>query len=144
MKNLSILACLVVLFSGCATTSPDKTALATMSLRVATSTGATLSLSKNPTYVPAAVALVAGLDEVLKGSLPITADSISAFIGQITVKHGMKPEESALLVNLARTVYDAYIKAYNPKIVLTSDPQAQLYIRAFRDGLADAIATLPK
>lgn len=144
MKKLSLVLLAALSFAGCQTApATDKTAAAVASLQVATSVGATLSLSKNPKYLPAARLLVAGLDQALAGSIPINADVIANFVGLVGTKTGLKPEEVALFASLANTVYEAYLSAYQPKIVLSSDPNAQRYIKAFRDGLATAIASTP-
>lgn len=142
MKKLSLVLLAALSFAGCQTApATDKTAAAVASLQVATSVGATLSLAKNPKYLPAARLLVAGLDQALAGS--INADVIANFVGLVGTKTGLKPEEVALFASLANTVYEAYLSAYQPKIVLSSDPNAQRYIKAFRDGLATAIASTP-
>jgi hypothetical protein len=130
--------------SGCQTsTQADKTAVAVVALQVATTTGAMMALKNNPKYVPAARAIISGLDKTLAGEVPITSELISTFIGQIGEKYGLKPDETAVFVTLATTVYEAYLAQYQPKIVLSSDPNAQKYIKAFRDGLAVSVAGFP-
>lgn len=142
-RSLLIFFVALLGLGGCATApnaaSPEQGAAA---LRIVTSTGATLALYRNPLYLPAATAISAGIDTALSGQAVLTPEVIAKFVRDICAKQNMPPIDVAVFVNLATSVYQAYFATYHPKLVLISDPTVQLYVRAFKDGLNDAVAAV--
>lgn len=132
------------LFSGCATGSGGGMSAqqGAAALRVAVSTGATLSLAKNPRYIPLAQALAAGIDGALEEASEITPAAIARYVRAVCAKHDCPPADTAVFVNLAQAVFTAYVTAYRPQVVRATDPVVLLYALAFKNGLADAIAAV--
>jgi ABC-type amino acid transport substrate-binding protein len=131
--------------SGCASTAtaPRPTAeLGAAGLRIATSTGATMALNKNPEYVGVAAALATTIEGSLVSQSNITPQVIGEYVAFVCKQHNVAREDIALWVNLAQTVYAAYVTAYKPAVVSGSDPNVILYALAFADGLRDAIAAI--
>lgn len=128
-------------FTACSSTgastppSPEQLAPA---LRATVATGATLALSKNPAYVPAAAALVAGIDASVVNDGTITPESIATFVKTVTAREGVPAADSAIFITLAQQIF----ATYTVQVVSAADPRVILFIAAFKDGLGDAIAAV--
>lgn len=145
MKTSSFLTLLIALtFSGCATTG-FKAPSVEQSLaieRALVSTTATLALAKNPAQLPAARAIVVGIDLAIAENITLTPEQIGRFVKSIGAKHGLTPIEAALFTNLAVTVYQNVVATTGNPIVKAADPTTLRYVRAFKDGLSDAISAV--
>lgn len=140
-----LLAVLALSLAGCQSlgTSGIDPAVAAAFLRPATAGSAYFALKNNPKYQAAASALIPAIDVALTGSALINAASIQAFVQQVAAKSNIDPVAASFFGELAVSAYDAY--AAKNKIttgVLITDPNAKLFVQAFRDGLADAVAML--
>jgi|GEM_PF-6503414 len=147
MKNLVTLTLTLtaLAFAGCASgpqlskPSPEQGATA---VRITVSTAATLSLAKNPLYIPAAEALVAGIDAIATENAQLSPAVIARFVADVCARKGLPPTDAIVFTSLAQTIYTAYVSTYQTQVVSTADPTVKLYIGAFRDGLNDALAIL--
>lgn len=139
MKRFLLILCLA--FSGCASVTSDP-ATAAGFLRAGTTVAAYEGLKHNPRYVPGAAAMVAGIDVALTGNAVISDATIVAFVQGIAAKNHMEPAETLFLTTIARTAFQAFSAKYHVSEVLVSNPDAKLYLQAFRDGLNDAVISL--
>lgn len=101
-----------------------------------------MALTKNPNYVGVAAALATTIEGSLVAQSNITPQVIGEYVAYLCKEHGVAREDVALWVNLAQSVYAAYVTAYKPTVVSGADPNVMLYALAFADGLRDAIAAI--
>ena len=111
-------------------------------LRATVATGATLALQKNPRYLPAAWALVMGIDAAVLGTGELTQENIATFVKEITTRHGVPAEDAPIFITLAQQIYLTYTATYKVQVVKTTDPRVLLFVTAFKDGLGDAITAV--
>lgn len=111
-------------------------------VRIATSTGATLALNKNPSYVPVAVALSAGIDAAISQNATLTPEIIATYVKLVCRKNNLPPADTAVFINLANAVYQTYVSTYKTTVVSATDPTVLLYVNAFKGGLNDAVAAV--
>lgn len=127
------------------TTDAVEAAKSPTTVRLLTSSGATLALVNNPRYVPAAQGIIAAIDAVTYGDTVLTIEQVTRYVADICVQRGMTREESIVFISLARGVYTAYLEDHpqiNLERITLSNPTVKVYMRAFRDGLGDALAVI--
>ena len=148
MKKLLLVLSLVsaVVLTGCinptSASSVGETAKSPATVRILTSSGATLALSNNPKYTTAAQGIITAIDAVTYGETVLTIEQVTKYVADICVQRGMTQQESIVFVSLARAVYSAYLQDHpqiNLERITLSNPTVKIYITAFRDGLNDAL-----
>lgn len=147
MRIISLLVILCLCFTSCATTSGTATVnpAGAEFLRTGTSVVAYEGLKNNPRYAPGAQALVAAIDVALSGSAIITEQTVADFVAKVAAQNHLDPVEALFFSGIARTAFQAYAAKFDVKTgVLITDPNAKLYVTAFRNGLSDALTMLPK
>lgn len=147
MKIIHLLAFAALAFvitPACTTTSGTADpAVGSQFLRTGTSVAAYEGLKNNPRYTVGAAAMVKAIDVALTGQFVINEQTITAFVQQLAVTNHLDPAEALFLSGIARTAYQAYAAKYHVTTgVLITDPNARMYVQAFRDGLADALSML--
>jgi len=142
MKTFRAIAfCLAWSFfcSACSTTpikiTPETGA---MLVRISVMAGVAPMLSNNPKYIPASEALAMGIGAALQQNMTITPELISQYVNRVCREKGVSENDIPLFVTLAETIYDTYVATYKPTVINSTDPNALLYINAFRDGLLAA------
>lgn len=135
---------IAIFLSGCATTGvqPLTAEQGAAALRVAVSTPVTLVLNNNPAQTTAVMALATGVEAAVVSSTVITPELIGTFVVSICRQHGVPQKDIAIYVNVAQSIYAAYVTAYRPAVVSGVDPRVVLYARAFADGLRDAVGAV--
>jgi len=107
-------------------------------VRISVMAGVAPMLNNNPKYIPAAEALALGIGAALKENMTITPELISQYVTRVCREKSVSENDIPLFVTLAETIYDTYVATYKPTVINSTDPNALLYINAFRDGLLSA------
>jgi hypothetical protein len=142
MKTLLALCITASLFlSGCAN-GPIKATPETgaVLVRISVMAGVAPVLNNNPKYIPAAEALATGISAALTSNATITPQLIGDYVYRVCKQHGVSDSDIPLFSTLANTIYEAYVATYKPTVISSTDPNALLYIYAFRDGMLSAAA----
>lgn len=109
-------------------------------VRISVMAGVGPVLSNKPKYIPAAEALATGISAALTQNMTITPELIAQYVTRVCKEHSVSDSDIPLFVILAETIYDTYVATYKPTVINSTDPNALLYINAFRDGLLSAAA----
>ena len=109
-------------------------------VRISVMAGVAPVLSNNPKYIPAAEALGTGIGAALAQNMTITPELIAQYVTRVCKEHNVADSDTTLFITLAETIYDTYVATYKPTVINSTDPNALLYINAFRDGLLSAAA----
>lgn len=92
-------------------------------------------LSKNPEYAPVLVAMSAGIDELFIGQREITPKSIADWTGALAKSHELDADDRKEIAFYIMDAYELY-RLYVPTgVILSTDPDVQLVLRSFRDGI---------
>jgi hypothetical protein len=137
----------VLCLAGCATldsTATTPRAFTPARLKSYTTVATALVLANNPRYVPALRTLNEQVESILTGGdVAIDAEHIARFVRPIGERHGLSPVETMLLTKLVTDVADYAALRLGVEKVRTSDAKILPFIRAFHDGVADAITLQP-
>jgi len=134
------LCAIVALFSGCANGPPVKITAAqgAMIEKIGIMAGLAPVLNNNPKYIPAAEALAFGINAALTNNPTITPQLISDYVFRVCKQNGVSESDIPIFETLTQTIYEAYIVSFQPTVISSTDPNAILYINAFRDGMLAA------
>jgi hypothetical protein len=109
-------------------------------VRISVMAGVAPVLNNNPRYIPAAEALATGISAALTSNPTITSQLIGDYVYRVCKQNGVSDSDIPLFATLAETIYDTYVATYKPAVISSTDPNALLYIYAFRDGMLSAAA----
>jgi hypothetical protein len=95
-------------------------------------------LTRNPSYIPAVLAVAATLD-TFSGSTLVSGD-VEALFGKVP----MGPEDRRLVTGVVMAAWGTYSRRYGEHVNATLRPDVRAFLAAVSRGITSAIAAVPK
>ena len=96
-------------------------------------------LSKNPSYAPAAQTVALALGS-FTGSTITQADT-NAFLAKVP---SLSPADRDAIAGIVNAAWSVYVKRYQQQLGANTRPDVKLFLSAVSNGIASAVAALPK
>ena len=94
-------------------------------------------LKNNPTYIPAAQAVQEALGTLSDGQLD--AAKITAWVAQVAAHKKWDAAQTIYAQTLCASAWSIYTTSTGQNSAAISDPNVQLWLKAFREGLGNAV-----